>query len=241
MKTSNKGLLAAALVLLGSLSAYNMTLRAEYARGAYKDPTRNMTTLKFENFSEVDVQAATLLDVQVVAGPYRVQVNNEAAQYVKVSQQGPRLVVGVVFAQDREPLGGRNTLIVSLPKLDRLTAGAGYSVAGKATTEKDGSRGGVQVRGFRQDSLALRQDYSARITLSDNELAYLRAEAGRQPGSTPVLRIEKTNRIQAADLNMQAQSVLELAAGGIVRLGTQLGDSVRATLTAAGLGNLRRR
>jgi hypothetical protein len=37
---------------------------------------------------------------------------------------------------------------------------------------------------------------------------------------------------------VQHQAVLALEAGGIARLRTQFGDSARATLSGAGLGNL---
>ena len=241
MKTSNKWLLAALLVLLASLTAYNMGLRAEYASGAYKDPLRNTIALNFNNFSEVDVQAAHLMGVKLVAGPYSVRVNKDAAEYVKISQQGRRLTIALVFAKERESLGGRNVVTISLPQLRRLRAGATYSLAGKPATEKNGRGGVVRIQGFRQDSLLLRQDYATQLDLTDNELGHLRAEAGQRPGSTSTLRIARNNRIGAADLNLQSQSELELEAGGIARLGTQLGDSVKVTLTGAGLRSLGQR
>jgi hypothetical protein len=241
MKTSNKWLLAALLLLLGSLSAYNMGLRAEYASSAYKDPLRNTTTLNFKDFSEVDVQGASLMNVKVVAGPYNLRVDKKAAQYVKVSQQGARLTIALVFPKDREWLGGGEVLTITCPQLKKLTAGAEYSAAGKAQKDRNRGRGNVRIQGFRQDSLLVQHDYSTQVELSDNQLAYLRAETGRRPGSTSVLHIEKSNRIQAADLTVQAKSELKLEAGGIDQLSTQFGDSATATLAGAGLGSLSRR
>lgn len=235
MKTSNKWLLAALLLLLASLSAYNMGLRAEYATKSYKDPLRNTTALNFKDFSEVDVQGASLMKVKVVAGSYSVRVDKEAAQYVKVSQLGARLTIAVVFPKDREWLGGNETLLISCPQLKQLTAGVAYSIEGKTMKDRNRGRGNVRIQGFRQDSLLVQHDYATQVELADNQLAYLRAETGRRPGSTSVLHIEKSNRIQAADLNLQSQSELKLEAGGIGRLGTQFGDSVKATLSGAGL------
>lgn len=228
MKTSNKWLLAALLLLLGSLSAFNLNLRTEYKRGAYKDPLRNTNALNFKDFDEVDIQAASRMGVKLTAGPYAVRVNKEAAKYVKVSQQ------------DRESLGGGSTLTISLPQLRKVVAGATYSEFGKTQTDKGEGRGGVRVQGFRQDSLLVQHDYATKVELADNKLAYLRAESGQRPGSRSVLHFEKTNFIQAADLNMQAQSELEMEGGHIARLGCQFGDSVKATLSGASLRSLER-
>lgn len=65
MKTSTTFLLAALLVLLASLTAYNMALRAEYRSGTYKDPLRSYKVLNFKNFTEVTVPAASALSVKI--------------------------------------------------------------------------------------------------------------------------------------------------------------------------------
>ncbi|WP_035565493.1 hypothetical protein [Hymenobacter sp. IS2118] len=242
MKTSNKWLLAALLLLLGSLTAHNMSLRAEYARGTYKDPKRNTVALAFKNFTEIDVQAATAMGVKIVAGSYEVRLAKGAEQYVKVTQQGPRLTIALAFPEERQSLGGQHTLTVSLPRLTQLTASGTYLEKGQPVREKVGrGRSSLRIEGFRQDSLRLQQDHGTQIDLANNQLGYLRADAGRTPGSHPVLHIDKTNRIQAASLAIHSQGELQLAAGGIPDLRTQFGDSARATLTGAGLRSLGQR
>ena len=242
MKTSNKWLLAALLLLLTSLTAFNMGLRQEYARGAYKDPLRNTTALSFRNFEEVAVPAAGAVSVQIVAGPFGVRVSDKAAEYVRVSQQGGRLVVALAFPQEVKYLGRGPHVTISCPALTRVSADAEYLLAGKPTTDREERRGGsLRVQGFRQDTLLVRQNHATLVELADNQLAYLGTDVGQSPGSTPVLRIEKSNRIQAADLRVQTRGELQLEAGGIGRLGTQLGDSVKVTLTGAGLRSLGQR
>lgn len=240
MKTSNKWLLAALLLLLGSLSAYNMALRTEYVAGNYKNERRNMVALPFKDFTEIDVQAASQVGVKVVAGPYGVRLNKAAEKYVKVTQQGPRLIIALAFPEGRESLGNRETLTISLPQLRQLAVSGTYSLEGKAVVDKrDGGRGpGVRVEGFRQDSLRVQQDHGTRVDLAGSQLGFLRAEAGRTPGSQPVLHIEASNRIQGAYLSVQNEGELQLEAGSIPKLRTQFGDSARATLTGAGLRSL---
>ncbi len=241
MKTSNKLLIAALLLLLGALTAFNQKIRAEYARGAYKDPNANSTALDFRNFTDVDVQAAGLVGVRVVAGPYAVRLDNAAASYVKVRQQGARLTVALVFPKERESLGSREPLTISLPRLRQLTASGTYAMSGRLVTEKAGNGLPLRIEGFRQDSLRLRQDHGTKVALANNQLGYLRADAGRTPGSHPVLHIDNTNRIQAASLVIHSQGELRLEAGGIPDLRTQFGDSARATLTGAALRSLGQR
>jgi hypothetical protein len=241
MKTSNKWLLAALLLLLGSLTAYNMGLRAEFRKGAYKDPNRNTVALNFKDFTEIDLQAANVVGLKVVAGPYSVRLNKDAGKYVKVTQQGPRLTIAVVFPDGRQSVGGRQAMTISLPQLARLSATGTYLMNGKPVTDKHPVGLSVRIEGFRQDSLNVQQDHGTQVELARNQLGFLRAEAGHSPGSHPQLRIENSNRIGAAYLSVQNEGQLQLDAGGIANLRTQFGDSVKATLTGAGLRNLGQR
>ncbi|WP_375418693.1 hypothetical protein [uncultured Hymenobacter sp.] len=237
MKTSTKFLTAALALLLGALAAFNLSLRAEYARGTYKDPLRNTTTLKFSGFTEVSVLSASALKVRIVAGPYSVRLSDQAAEFVQVSQQGRRLRVTLAFPEGRQYLGGGDVLTITCPQLRQLSASARYLVEGKLLTDRENRGGSVRVQGFRQDSLTLRQDHATRIELAGNQLGYLRAGAGASPGSHPVLLIGSDNRIQAADLMMQACSVLEQETR-IERPHYVFGDSTKVSFSGSALGGL---
>ncbi|MBJ6110029.1 hypothetical protein JAO73_13485 [Hymenobacter sp. BT523] len=240
MKTSNKWLAAALLLLLGSLSAFNMALRTQYKTGAYKNPTSNTVALSLKDFTEIDVQAASLMGVKITSGPYAVRVSKEAQPYVKVTQRGPRLSIALAFPEGEASLGPRQSVVaISCPQLNLLTASATYVEKGKVHVDKQpGYDRTVLVQGFAQDSLVVRQDLGAHVTLAGNRLGYLRAEAGQRPGSRSALRIANSNRIQAADLSVQRQAELQLEAGVVGTLRTQFGDSARATVTGGGLRNL---
>ena len=238
MKNSNKALAAALLLLLGSLSAFNVALRAEYARGAYKNPLLNTKALPFRDFAEVEVQAAGSMKVQVVAGPYGVRVDNEAAAFVRISQQGPRLVVALVYPKERKYLGSGDAVTISCPQLRRLTTGTTYLLANKPMSDLGGRGGGVRVQGFRQDSLELRQDRSSFVELAHNQLRHLRADTGPSSGSQPILHIGRDNRIDAADFILRHRTVLQLESRIAAPHYVLVGDGVTVTLSgpaAAGL------
>jgi len=240
MKTSNKLLLAALLVLLTSLTAYNMALRAEYRKGDYKDPLHGYTSLGFKDFTEIDLSAAGSANVKVVAGPFGVRVSPRAAEFVKVSQQGTRLVVQVDFKNPEQYLRWGQTLVISCPQLAQLTAANTYRVAGQLKGQNKIRPTQVQVQGFRQDSLRVRLDQASNVTLLQNRLSYLGAVAGATPGSTAGLTLAPTNYIGEADLNMQHQSELTINNVAIPQLTYHFADSAKATLTGAALHSLAR-
>ncbi len=239
MKNSSNYLLAALLVLLASLTAYNMGLRAEYRSGRYKDPLRTYITLNFKNFTEVSVPAANLLHVKIVPGPFAVRVHPVAAEYVHVSQQGQRLLVTVAFPEHAEWLGWGDNVVISCPQLRAVSADAVYQLKNQPKIDNT-TRGdyGVLVKGFRQDSLLLRPDRASRIELAGNRLSYLGAQAGTSPGSRATLQLNHDNYIAAADLTMAHQSQLLLTAIVIPQLRYHLADSATATLTGAALRQL---
>ena len=241
MKNSSKYLLAALLVLLASLTAYNMALRAEYRKGTYKDPLRDYTTLTFRDFTAVDVPAAALVAVKLVPGPFGVRLNPAAAGYVHVRQQGSRLIVTAAFPQQLAYLGRGAAVVISCPRLGALSTDGVYEVRNKRQLTKNALRSQVVlVQGFTQDSLTLRQDRGSRIELVGNKLGYLRAEAGRSPGSHALLQLSAGNQVAAADVAVGHQSELVLDNVLIPQLRYQFGDSVKVTLLGTALGNWRK-
>jgi hypothetical protein len=236
MKNSTKYLLAALLVLLASLTAYNMALRTEYRAGTYKDPLRNFTALNFKGFDEIAVPAASTITVKIVAGPYAVHLSPEAAEYVHLRQQGRQLLVSADFASHHEYLGGRPLLVISCPRLARLRTDAVYQQAGQPQVDKQYAGGHlVQVQGFRQDSLTVRADHASRVELAGNKLALLRAEAGLSPGSHTTLQVGSDNHIAAASFRISHQAELLLDNTAIAQFQHQFSDSAKVTLTGVAL------
>jgi hypothetical protein len=238
MKNSTTYLLAALLVLLASLTAYNMALRTEYHRGAYKDPLRAFTALHFKGFDEIAVPAASTITVKIVAGPYAVHLSPDAAEYVHLRQQGRQLLVSAEFPSHHEYLGSRPLLVISCPRLALLRTDAVYRQAGQPQTDKQYAGGhAVQVQGFRQDSLLVLADHASRVELAGNKLGLLRAEAGASPGSHTALQIGADNHIAAASFRISHQGELVLDNTAIAQLRHQFGDSAKVTLTGAALGS----
>jgi hypothetical protein len=230
MKNSTKYLLAALLVLLASLTAYNMALRAEYRQGTYKDPMRGYLSLGFKDFTEVSVPAASSVGVRVEAGPYRVRMSPRVAAFVHVRQQGGQLVVTADFPARQEFLGWGEAVVITCPRLTALRADAVYTEGGQPVADK-GESGGhkVLVTGFKQDSLLVQADRGSHVELASNHLAYLRAVTGTTPGSHPNLQLNADNQSQLTVHNL-----------AIATLHYQVADSAQVMLTGAALASLPR-
>lgn len=237
MKTSNKIFVAALVLLLSSLTAYNVALRAEHRTGNYKDPLHNYTALALRNFEAVSVPSVSGLKVKIVAGPFAVRVNKEAADFVRVSQRGQQLLVSVAYPREFEYLGRQDAVVISCPRLAALTIDGTYTVSGQPPLSKLQTGGTVLVQGFRQDSLTLTQYRSNQIRLEGNTLSWLRAVAGTSPGSGPELQIGPDNRIQAADLTIGHQGRLELNTA-IANLRHQFSDSATVMLSGGAARSL---
>ena len=238
MKTSNKLIVAAVALVLGSLATYDAALRAEYRTGHYKNPLYEYNALAFRNFDKVAVPAAGVMNVKIVAGPFGVHVSKEAAEFVRVTQQGERLTVALAYGEEWKWLGRTEAVVISCPRLAALATEGTYTVAGKLQLDQLHGGGNVLVQGFRQDSLLLQEDRSSEIELKGNTLSQLRVLAGTRPGSEPKLEIGADNHIQAADLTIGHRGHLNLTTA-IPRLRYQFSDSATVTLTGAaarGLG-----
>ena len=240
MKTSNLLLLVAALVLLGSLTAYNMALRTEYRRGTYKDPLREYSYLNLQDFDEVVVPAGSVANVKIVAGPWAVRLSPSAAPYVQVRQRGRRLEVSATFPDKWHWLPGE-AVVISCPRLARLRTDAVYTAAGRPVAETQvESHYRVLVQGFGQDTLRVQADRASRVELAANRLAYLAATTGPTPGSHTALLLDDDNHIAAATLRCDHRSELVLNGLRIPGLRYQLGDSVQLSLRGQALRTLAR-
>jgi hypothetical protein len=240
MKNSSKFLLAAVLVLLASLTAYNMALRTEYHLGSYKDPLRGYVNLGLTNFSEVAVTASSVVGVKVVPGTFSVRMSPRAQKYVQVRQQGRRLVITAAFPDGRRQYFGQApAVVISCPRLGTLTTDAVYEGESQPVIGKNfWNSEQILVQGFRQDSLAVRADQGSRVELAGNHLGYLGATAGASLGSHAQLQLNPDNRIAAADLTVGHQSELILNNVAIPALKYHVADSAKVTLGGAALRGL---
>jgi hypothetical protein len=237
MKTSNKLIAAAFLLVLVSLFVYDHLLKGEYLTKKYVNPYKSYTTLKFKNFDTVDLVSSTAANVKFIQGPFSVKIDPDALDYVRLKQYGGRLQINAGF--EHNYLYNQNTyiLIISCPKLAAVYASAIYTANNKQVIDtvvrEDWNMRKVLISGFKEDSLLVKQDYGSTITLSNNYIHFLNAVTGIKQGSGSKIDIQNNNTFQKANLNILNRSWLLLKGGTIQNLEYHLADSAKMIISPA--------
>ena len=240
MKNSLKFLLAAGLLLLGTLAAFNAALRAEYRLGDFKKPLYGYARLPLRGFDTLDLPAAGQMDIAVEAGPFGVFVNKQDTAYVRVGQRGRRLTVMLNLPRNAD-FSGR-PVVIRCPRLAAVTAGSSSTANGQPLTVPKlsyANRNQLLIKGFVQDSMRLALNHTAHLVLNGNRLAHLQATVGNTPGSTAQLDLLPGNRLAVTDLRVEEQGKLLARNVALPTRRWHFGASARLELTGAALGSLR--
>jgi len=235
MKTSNKLVVAALVVVLVSLVAYDYLLKAAFVSGKYKDPYYSFVSLKNTGFDTVDIVSSTVANVKFIQGPFSVRIDSTALAYVQVKQTGKRLQINAVFENNYLYNHNPYVMVISCPKLLEISTDANYLVNGKQITDsiaKEDWRK-VLIDGFKQDSLTISQDYGSTLILANNHINLIDAVIGKSLGSGSKLIIREGNQFKIAKINVFNNSNLLLNNAAIGNLDYHLADSAKLTVTGA--------
>ena len=236
MKTSNKLIAAAFLLILVSLFVYARLLNAEYISGRYKDPYRDFVTLKFKDFDTVDVNSTSAVNVKFIQGPFSVRIDTDAMDFTKIEQQGNTLKIGAAFKGDYIQNPSRYIVVISCPKLAEVNANAIFKAKDKQiidTVLREWNMRQNLIEGFKEDSLSIRQYYGSSIILSGNHIRTLNAVVGLNPLSFSKIVILNNNLFQQATIDVLNRSKIQLDGKVIKNLKYYLADSAQMVLTGA--------
>ena len=237
MKTSNKLILTAFILVLISLAAYDYLLKNEYDSGRYKDPNSNYTELKFRDFDAVDIVSSTAANVRFVQGPFSVKLDKDAAEFTFVKQNGKRLIIDARFRYNYLYNQNPYLLIISCPKLSAINADAFYTAKNvtviDTTAREDWNMRKILIAGFKLDSLSINQSYGSTVVLANNSIKVLNATVGIMPQSGSKIDILNTNNIQQGNIKILNKSSFALEGGITGTLNYQLADSAKMTVSAS--------
>ncbi len=209
MKTSIKLVLLTVLILLGFMTAYNLELKALYFSKSHLDPYRDFTALDFKGFDAIDVVSSGVANVKIIQGPFKVMVYTPHSKFIQVSQNGQRLKVFASY-NTKEELVNRyysdQRVIISCPNLKELNLDNHNLADNESRTGMKGDlRNSRENRlfGFSIDSLRLSVDEGSYFVMDSNRIGYLDAKVGMATNSSPLFYINETNKINAANLDIQ--------------------------------------
>ena len=247
MKTSNKLLLLALVVLLSALATYNIALKAEYNTKSYLDPYRNYVALDFSGFEEIEVNSGDMISVLIEPGDaHAVYLYKGNDEVVQISQQANTLQIDVATNEKRNGLRGWGSpqLIIKTPMLHTLRSNALHTFNGEPVTHvkrlNSAEWRNTTLKGFKQDSIRLELDNGVLVQLEGNELQHLHAITGTSPDSDPKLLIQNTNKIQQANLDIRNRSYLSLLNVAIPELRYTLSEQAQVELSGDALTVMRK-
>jgi len=234
MKTSNKLLFTAIIVVVVSLFFYDLGMRSSFLKGDYKNPYKDYISLNFKDFKTIDLRSETAANIIVTQGPFSVKIGPDGDSFVKVSQTADTLRIAAAFAHHYFGSSSQYVLVISCPNLSQLITDSRYtagdhlvidSLAGEDFTWRT-----TIVSGFKQDSLSILAQHGCTLLLKDNHIKSLNATIGVGEGCRSNLTILGDNHFAAANLNILNKSQLRLYKASITKLNYKLADSARLVL-----------
>jgi hypothetical protein len=240
MKNSYKLLLIAVLLLVGTLTAFDLALKTEYEKGTYKNVRRDYSKLEYKNFDVIEINAANKLGVEIqYSDTFNIGVRDRVKEFLKIKQIGSHLIIDCNMRDSRGYLGEKS-IIIQCPELKGLRTDAVFYVNGKPIITKDISNTTVFVTGFKQDNLKLNMNNATFVKLFDNQIKHLSADLGKDISSQSDLVIDQSNDIAAADFNIQNKSRLTLTNVKADNFNYTISDSAQIRLSGASLKLLKK-
>lgn len=222
MKTSNKLLLATAIIILGYLVTYDLALRAEYIKGDFRGQFYHMHHVPVNNFNAIEHNAGNIFAIRVQKGPeFAVWLSDGAEKGISISQHDKTIYID---CKDKHYRNVQETdVVITCPTVNSIT------VNPMVTAEKRYWMQSTKIVGLNQDSISITANKS-NIELNKNTLAKLNA---RIDGHNVDLTITKDNTIALANLKALGKSQLKLFNPIINKANYTFTDSTEVTLTGS--------
>ncbi len=237
MKTSNKLLLTAILVIIGSMITYDLALRAEYRKGTYKSRFYEMEKLSLEGFTILDNRVANIISVQIEYGKsYAVYMNNDLKNNLLISKNGNKLMIDVADKAKPKINPYKNNVIIICPKLDQVITSPNIR---KSIKEWDNDNGTTSITGFDQQNMDLLINKSTHLNFEKNKIGHLQATVGDNLSQHAYLFIGSNNQINDATIKVAGKNQLSIGSPKITKSNFTISDSAIVNLDGSILKQLR--
>jgi hypothetical protein len=220
MKTSNKLLITATLIIIGYLVAYDFSLKAEYVKGAYTSRFYTMKRIPLTNFNAIENNAANFTSLIIEQGPeYAIWVNKRLHNELSFTMQNKTVSINYKPEEGHLYL---DEIIVTCPNLN--------SIITKPTLENGEQQGGgtTLVSGFKQDEMNVQSNNFTLISLKDNTINKLNAATGANGGH---INVTTDNIIKHANFNILGRGRLVLLDPAIEKASYKFSDSAEISLS----------
>jgi hypothetical protein len=208
MKTSNKLLLAAILVMLTYCVVSAFALRQEYLKGDYKSRFYKMTNLKFTDFDTIDADIPNS-NINIEYGDqFAIWINKELQQ-LEVEQKGKTLIIR--YKNNNNPSTGYGSnVIIICPKLATLKLGKTLSLKERMAISLDPSKIDVSgafntIKGFKQTAMTVEINNATTVQLQEIGIGKFNGIS-----NWGKLNVTGPNKIDTANFEIHTHSLLTL-------------------------------
>ncbi|MGF7081921.1 hypothetical protein [Mucilaginibacter sp. UYCu711] len=194
MKTSNKLLIAATLMVIGSIVAFDFSLRAEYLKRDYKKRFYNKNQLSLKDFDAIEDNTANFTDLTVEQGPeFGVWIDDYDAKDDLIFTIDHR-TLHIDYKKERK-INNKYSINIICPNLKSIVTRY------KSLTALV-ERGGVTtVSGFKQDTMNVKVNNATLLALTDNNITLLNATV-----NSGILTITQNNTINTGNFDLKADA-----------------------------------
>ncbi|RYY06623.1 MAG: hypothetical protein EOP43_05775 [Sphingobacteriaceae bacterium] len=237
MKTSNKLLIVAILIIIVSMVTYDFALRAEYLKGDYKSRFYNMKSLDLKNFKTVDNRVANLVEVNIEKGEkFAIWIDKDLKDNLNVSQNGTDLVIDIADKKNLKNKNYNGKISIICPSIDKVsTSPFFYEKANVIEYEPNST---CNIKGFNQQDLTLIINKSTHLSFGKNQIENLKATVGDDKSKYAYLFIASTNKIDDAAIKVAGKNQLSIENAKIGKSNFTISDSAQVSLSGSFLNKL---
>jgi len=234
MKTSNKILLLATLIILSYLTFFDFKLKAEYLKGKYKTRFYSMKEQKVGEFRSIENNTSNL-HVRIEKGDqFEIWYDDDLKDNLELTNKNNQLVINYNKKDNDDDFIKSGNLIIICPKIEAVAINKVLKM--KDYLSKEYIPNGVTIiNNFNQDKLELIVNSVTELILDKNKFNLLSAKVGDSKSTNGTLTILNNNEINNLYVELNGTSILNLNDPMINKAELKISDSVDVKLSGRAL------
>lgn len=241
MKLSTIFIIATAVVSLGMLTAYNVSLKASYQKGGYKDRFNEMEFSSVKGLTAVQINAANKLAINIEKGGKEgLWIRDRIKSFVKISQAGATLTIDLTDEGKKRNLNRNDDDIILFSNTLSTISTIPYFTKEEDEAGWRYDDGDIRINGLKVDALNLLIGKFTSIYMNHVKTGTLKATVGEAGTGEAGLTVDSANEIAFADLSVPGKSKISLLNPKIVKTCYNLSDSATVTLNGTALEGMKK-
>ncbi len=238
MKTSNKLLLAAALMISAYCVASAFALKKEYLKGDYKKRFYNMKQVKLADFDAVYADVPST-NISIEYGPEYAIWGNKDLEDIDITKKGKTLKIEMKpFAKPSNGYGYQ--IIVICPELKSLKLGDKLDPQRELAINNEPWNNKIngsynEIKGFKQAAMSVEVNNATYLTLIENKLGNFNGAANW--GNLTLTRI---NTIDSANIDIKSFCEFNIDNAAIKYPTYKFANTAKVTVTGEALHLLKK-